>query len=296
MQRVTLIDGGMGQELVRRSGKDPSPLWSAQVMLDTPEIVEQLHLDFIQAGASVITLNTYSATPERLAAHGRGDLFDSVQKAACDVARGAIARSGNEQVQIAGCLPPLVASYHPELTPPKEIAIETYARISQAQNDAADFFICETMASVAEAEYALAGASSCGKPVWVALTLDDKDASCLRSGEPWQKAVDQVQKQGAAAVLLNCSRPETISAVWTEFVAACQVPCGAYANGFTSVTELNPGGTVDSLETRNDLGPEAYANFAMEWVTQGATLIGGCCEVGPAHIAYLAGKLSETAC
>lgn len=292
MQTVTVLDGGMGQELVRRSGKDPSPLWSAQVMLEAPEIVEQLHIDFIKAGASVITLNTYSATPERLEAHSSADLFDPIQKAAGDVAKSAIAKAGVADVKIAGCLPPLVASYHPELTPEKEIAVETYKRIAHAQDACVDFFMCETMASVAETEYALEAASTFGKPVWTALTLDDKNPNCLRGGEPWQDAVRRAQELGAAAVLLNCSRPETISQVWAEFSELCKVPFGAYANGFTSVTDLKPGGTVDSLETRNDLGPEAYAAFAEEWVGKGATLIGGCCEVGPAHIALLAEKFS----
>lgn len=294
MQSVTLLDGGMGQELVRRSGKDPSPLWSAQVMLDTPEIVEQLHVDFIKAGASVITLNAYSATPERLEAHSQVELFEPLQQAACKVAKSAIEKAGVPGVQIAGCLPPLVASYHPELTPDKQIAIDTYTKIAEVQNDTVDFFMCETMASVAEAEYALQGASVFGKPVWLALTLDDKNPNCLRGGEPWQEAVLRVQERGAAAVLLNCSRPETIDEVWTDFSKACEVPFGAYANGFTSVTDLKPGGTVDSLETRNDLGPDAYAAFVMRWVGKGATLIGGCCEVGPAHIACLAGKLQSS--
>jgi len=64
---VTLLDGGMGQELLKRSGAEPTPMWSAQVMKDNPEIVRDLHVDFINAGAQVITINAYSATPERLA-------------------------------------------------------------------------------------------------------------------------------------------------------------------------------------------------------------------------------------
>ncbi len=292
MQTVTLLDGGMGQELVRRSGKEPSPLWSAQVMLETPELVEQLHIDFIQAGAAVITVNAYSATEQRLVKQNQSDLFDALQTAACRVANSARAAAGVANVQIAGCLPPLVASYRADLTPSREEAIAAYQRIVEAQSDSVDFFMCETMASVAEAEYALTAASKSGKPVWVALTLDDGQPAALRSGEPWQDAADRVQEQGAAAILLNCSRPETIDEIWSDFALSCDVPIGAYANGFTSIADLQPGGTVSSLEARHDLGPEAYARFAMEWVKQGATLIGGCCEVGPDHIAQLARELA----
>jgi len=293
MKAITLLDGGMGQELVRRSGKNPSPLWSAQVMLDKPEIVEQLHLDFIRAGSTVITVNTYSATPERLAQHDQSDNFEPLQAVAGAVALSARDKSGIEGVRIAGCLPPLVASYHPELAPPKEVSLDHYRRIVAAQNPYADLFMCETMASTSEAVYAATAALESAKPVWVALTLDDENPACLRSGEPWQDAVTAVQKLGVDALLLNCSRPETISEVWEEFAANCDVPVGAYANGFSAVTALKPGGTVDSLETRQDLGPESYARFAMEWVGKGATLMGGCCEVGPEHIAYLHKELSE---
>lgn len=293
MKSVTLLDGGMGQELVKRSGKNPSPLWSAQVMLDMPEIVEKLHIDFIQSGSTVITLNAYSATPERLAQHDQAEHFEALQLAACEVALSAREKAGVEGVRISGCLPPLVASYHPELAPSKEESLANYRRIVAAQAPHVDFFMCETMASESEAVYAATAALESGKPVWVALTLDDMHAAHLRSGEPWQAAVTAIQTLGVNAILLNCSRPETIGEVWEDFAAACDVPVGAYANGFTAVTALKPGGTVDSLEARHDLGPEAYAKFAMDWVDKGATLIGGCCEVVPAHIAQLQKELSE---
>ena len=67
MSNVVLLDGGMGQELIRRSSNPPSPLWSAKVLMDEPEIVEAVHRDYVASGAKVLTLNTYSATPERLA-------------------------------------------------------------------------------------------------------------------------------------------------------------------------------------------------------------------------------------
>jgi S-methylmethionine-dependent homocysteine/selenocysteine methylase len=67
------------------------------------------------------------------------------------------------------------------------------------------------------------------------------------------------------------------------------IPVGAYANGFTGIhTDFSSvGATVDMLKARTDLGPETYADFAAQWIADGATLIGGCCEVGPAHIAEL---------
>jgi homocysteine S-methyltransferase len=69
---------------------------------------------------------------------------------------------------------------------------------------------------------------------------------------------------------------------------------GAYANGFSGISaDYVPGSTVKALKGRTDLGPEAYADFALGWVAEGATIVGGCCEVGPAHIAELARRLVE---
>jgi homocysteine S-methyltransferase len=71
---------------------------------------------------------------------------------------------------------------------------------------------------------------------------------------------------------------------------------GAYANGFTRISEafLQPDATVSSLEKRSDLDPEAYAEFAEDWIRTGACIVGGCCEVGPEHIRLLARRFKKT--
>ena len=83
--------------------------------------------------------------------------------------------------------------------------------------------------------------------------------------------------------------PSALAAAMAAF-AKGDLPCGAYANGFTQITKdfLKSKPTVDALSARRDLGPDAYAHFALGWIEQGATIVGGCCEVGPAHIARLA--------
>ena len=86
MKRIVLTDGGMGQELLRRSGAAPTPLWSARVLIDEPDLVRDLHVDFIEAGARVITINTYAATQERLEREGIGDLFPKLQRRGIDLA------------------------------------------------------------------------------------------------------------------------------------------------------------------------------------------------------------------
>lgn len=290
-KQVTLIDGGMGQELLKRSGAKPTPLWSAQILLDQPDIVRELHVDFIKAGARVITLNAYSVTPERIERDGNSSDFERLQKRAVDVAAAARDQVGQSDVRIAGCLPPLVASYRPDEAPEYQIMLDTYRRIVDQQKNHVDLFMCETMSSVLEAEAALTAARESGLPIWVALSVADDDSGLLRNGQPLADAIARMDELGASAKLLNCSKPEAISASW-KTLASGQGPIGAYANGFTSISALKPGGTVDTLLARHDLGPENYANFAMQWIEQGADIVGGCCEVGPEHIAAIAQRLS----
>ncbi|MFO8046513.1 MAG: homocysteine S-methyltransferase family protein [Halomonas sp.] len=290
--RIVLLDGGMGQELARRSRRPVSPLWSAQVMLDEPHLVTAVHREFIEAGARVITLNSYSATPQRLARDGDPDLFEPLHAAALSAARQAREQSGRE-VRIAGCLPPLVASYHPDSVPDDATCLRDYRRIVAVQAAGVDLFLCETMSLAREARAATVAAVESRLPVWVAFTVDDEDGTRLRSGEALLHAAREVVAAGAERVLVNCSVPEMVTAAMGE-LASLGVPFGGYANGFTSVAPLHPGGTVDTLTSRMDLGPDAYAEHALKWVEQGATLVGGCCEVGPAHIAALAERLTAS--
>ena len=285
MQQVTLLDGGMGQELLLRSNKPATPLFSAQAMLDDPEMVIQLHCDFISAGADLICINSYAATPERLARDADISLFAKIQKAA--VRAALIARDNSQKpVRIAGCLPPLVASYHTELIPPENQARASYELIIQQQAHSVDLFIAETMSSVAEARYVCDAVANTDKPVWVSFTVDDRDGTCLRSGEALMAGVEAAVTGGAEVVLVNCSTPEAVGQSMA-LLSKQDLLFGGMANGYVAAAELKPGDTVDTLTTRDDLGPNEYAEHAMSWVEQGASMIGGCCGVGPAHIAEL---------
>ncbi|TVQ52830.1 MAG: homocysteine S-methyltransferase [Rhodobacteraceae bacterium] len=294
MTPVVLLDGGMGQELLARTGAKPTPLWSAQVMLDHPQAVEDLHLDYIRAGARVITLNAYSTEPSRLEKFGDPARFSEMQRLACDLALRARDRAGAEGagVRIAGCLPPLEWSYRPDIARATDEARPVYARIVAEQAPHVDLFLCETMAAASEAVGAAEAAAETGKPVWVAYTLATTPAGRLRSGETIEAAAAPVPQ--AQAILANCSAPEVIGAGMAALRATGK-PFGGYANGFATVEEeYDVGGTVDVLSARTDLGPAAYADHAMRWVAEGATLVGGCCETGPAHIAAIARALSQT--
>ena len=113
-QQVILLDGGMGQELVKRGAAEDSPIWGAQVLIDSPDLVRELHVEYIKAGAKVITLNSYSLTPERLVRANAVDKLSELQSRAFELAALARDEAGVADVKIAASLPPLVGSYHPE--------------------------------------------------------------------------------------------------------------------------------------------------------------------------------------
>ena len=259
--------------------------------MDRPELVTALHADFVAAGARVITINAYSATPERLARDGLGDMFAPLQARAVDAAKAARDASDRD-VAIAGCLPPLYGSYQPRLRTSFDETLAIYRRIVAEQADEVDLILCETMASAEEGRAAALAATECGKPVWVSWTLSDDDPPKLRGGDTIDEASAALSDLLVSARLVNCSRPETIDRAMPELVALGG-PVGAYANGFSAVGPLKIGGTVKVLDARADLGPEAYADYALGWVEQGAAIVGGCCEVGPAHIAAIARRLEE---
>jgi S-methylmethionine-dependent homocysteine/selenocysteine methylase len=212
-------------------------------------------------------------------------VFAKIQKAA--VRAALIARDNSQKpVRIAGCLPPLVASYHTELIPPENQARASYELIIQQQTHSVDLFIAETMSSVAEARYVCDAVANTDKPVWVSFTVDDRDGTCLRSGEALMAGVEGAVIRGAEVVLVNCSTPEAVGQSMA-ILSKQDLLFGGMANGYVAAAELKAGDTVDTLATRDDLDPNGYAEHAMSWVEQGATMIGGCCGVGPAHIAEL---------
>ncbi|MCG6903096.1 MAG: homocysteine S-methyltransferase family protein [Rhodobacter sp.] len=286
MSEITILDGGMGQELVRRHGAAPTPLWSTQVMIDRPELVRDLHRDFFAAGAAIATTNTYAVLRDRLTGVGLEDRFEDLMSTALDMAEAA--RAGFPGRLIAGAIGPLRASYRPDICPPASQAAQEYAPVVAALKSRADLLIIETMSSLDQADGALRAAVGQGVPVWLGVTVSDEDGSLLRSGEPLGDLAPLIERHAPDAVLLNCSRPESIS-VGLPLISGFGLPFGAYANGFTQISDgfKTDRPTVDALEHRKDLGPAEYADFAETWAGMGATLIGGCCEVGPDHIAEL---------
>lgn len=291
MDDMTLLDGGLGQELLRRSGDVPTHMWSTRLMIDNPGLVRRIHADYFAAGAQIATANTYALHRDRLEGTEFEDSFEALYDAALQAAEGA--RAGHGSGRIAGALGPLNGSYRPDAHPDLATAVPRYTECAALMAGRVDLVICETVASLTHARAALRGARAANVPVWLAVTVDDADGTRLRSGEAVSAIVPIALAEGAEAVLANCSVPESMPAA-LRALAPAGLPMGAYANAFTRISDAfrRDKAAVDTLQAREDLGPETYADHVMAWVAQGARIVGGCCETGPDHIAAIAHRLA----
>ena len=290
---IILLDGSIGQEILKKSGDQATPLWSTKVMMEKPGIVDDVHESYFKSGATVATTNTYPVHYDRLKRVGlekeRFKLWDIAVDSAIN------ARNKHGHGKVAASIGPLIASYRPDICPPAKEAKKIYDEIIAYLEIKTDLILIETMCSIDQAEGALLASKKIKKPVWIAFSVDDFDGSKLRSGEEVEKIDLIIKKFNPDAVLINCSRPEVVASA-LKIISAFDVKYGAYANGFTKITSgfLKDAPTVDALEERKDLNPESYSKFVMEWVNLGATIVGGCCEVGPAHIKLIAQKLNKS--
>ena len=298
--RVTILDGGMGRELERRGAPFKQPEWSALALMEAPEIVKEVHKDFIRNGAGVISTNSYALVPF----HIGEELFQNEGRALADSA-GQIACEAVEETQsntrIAGSIPPLFGSYRADLYQPERVS-EIAAPLIEGLSPYVDLWLCETQSLLAEAisvKLLIDSLDDEKKPVWISFTLEDAEVTkepLLRSGEPVVDAVEAMSGLNVEAILFNCCQPEVIGdaiQVTRDKLASLsnlEIEIGAYANAF-SPQPKNATANEGLDEMRADLTPSAYLSWAQQWRRKGASLIGGCCGIGPDHIALLTEKL-----
>ena len=279
-----LLDGGMGQEL-RARGLNPDANNAGRALLDAPQAVQGVHEEFIHAGAEIITTWNYSVTRQRLGNANQDGTIEEMTEMAVKIADDARKTTGKSNVRIAGCLPPLRASYEPNDQEFMSM-IEEYSEIADHLSSGVDLFLCETMSSAREAAAAAEAASKFGKPVWVSWTLQDEANGLLRSGETIEEALAAIDQISVEAVLFNCCDITAIEHAMSLLRGKTTRLIGAYANAFTPIAQdwKRDGNKLRDLK---DLTPEEYAEQALSWCKNGAEIIGGCCNIGPAHISQM---------
>ena len=283
----TLLDGGMGQEIVNRGGKGGYGEWAVAAVYEDADLVRQIHCDYIRAGADVITTNTYGTTRIRLRHAGIESRFEELARAAGELAVAARDECGRPDVKIAVSLPPLEASYADEFALSFEETSAQFGELMDLLAPYVDIYLGETLSTSFEARAFLQAAAARDKTAWLALTLDDHGSTNLRGGESLEAVIGDLGETAPDALLINCTTPDSISRAM-PLLRARGIPYGAYANGFVEIPDdWEEEGGVVQLSSRADLPPEVYAGHAAGWIEAGASIVGGCCEIGPAHIARL---------
>ena len=293
---ITILDGGMGRELHRIGAPFRQPEWSALALIEAPERVAEVHEGFAASGAQILTTNSYAVVPFHI-----GEArFTAMGNALADRA-GAVARvvADRHGIKVAGSLPPTLGSYQPDLFDP--VAGRAILKVLiEGLSPHIDFWLAETLSLLAEAQLVVDILAGDSRPLWLSFTLDDAldeaGHAVLRSGEAVAMAAELAQSSRAAALLFNCSYPEVMEAGVSEAVVALDgsdIRIGVYANGFGPPPE---GYSANEAvrDIRADLGPVNYLEWARRWVAAGASMVGGCCGIGPDHIGTLAQGLSES--
>ncbi|MEQ1497914.1 MAG: homocysteine S-methyltransferase family protein [Novosphingobium sp.] len=294
---ITILDGGMGRELQRSGAPFRQPEWSALALIEAPDTVAEVHRAYARAGAQIITTNSYALVPfhlgqERFTSEGR-------RLAALAGEMALQAKADFPGTQIAGSLPPVCGSYRPDLVD-EAAAAPILAELVAGLSPYADLWLAETLSSLTEARLVARQLAGDPRPLWLSFTLADglgerAEPGNLRSGESIEAAVAVANDLGAAALLFNCSQPEVMEqALHRASLAASHLNAafelGVYANAFPPQAE--DAAANDGLSPlRSDLDPPGYLGWAQNWVDAGARIIGGCCGIGPEHIAVLAERL-----
>ena len=291
-KKIRILDGGMGQELLNRGLKPRGTLWSAEALIkeEYHQLIIDTHLDFINSGAEVIVTNTFTARKGRLIQNNCLEYYETINKKAVELALRARDIS-KKNVLIAGGLPNQKQTYSAYLGEDlQEIKIRFNEQASFLKSEI-DFFYLDVMGSGIECEIALESIDKFNLPVLVGVHV--KDNGKLPSGENITQIVNNFQNEKWLGILTACVSPLAYELVKDE-LKKINLPYGFKLNAFDKipdnyvVTSANSWGIAGNpnkiLGINKDLNEERFYNYVKNFMDQGATILGGCCEIKPSHI------------
>lgn len=280
-----LLDGPTGTEMHRRGVDTTLPLWSAQALIDAQDTLAAIHRDYVEAGADVLTANTFRTNGRTLRRAGMLDAMDELVAIAVSLARDA-AEAVDRGVVVAGSLAPLEDCYRPDLTPDERHLAQEHTDHAKSQAAAGvDLLLVETHPTVREAALATAAARKTGLPVWTSVCCGADGR--LLSGEHWPELVAALRPAPPDVLLVNCTGLPGTAAAMPRLRGAWDGPWGAYANVGTS----DP---VVGWEAGRDVAVGEYADAAAGWLRGGASVVGSCCGTGPEHTRALSALVGKT--
>jgi homocysteine S-methyltransferase len=299
-QGFVVLDGALATELERHGADLDDPLWSARCLIESPELISRVHMDYMQAGADVLTSATYQASLQGFQARGFGvDQATALLRQGVELALAARDDFWSEKENRAGRLKPLVAAsmgpfgaclhdgseYHGNYSASwAEVEAFHRSRLDVLANCGADLLAFETIPSLPEAELLLQLlADYPGKHAW--LSFSCRDEAHVSHGELFRDCAEIAgQHEQVAAVGINCTAPRYVTTLLNS-VNDLQCPLLVYPNsGETWVANENCwiGEGIGRLD-------------AADWFRAGARLIGGCCRTGPEDIAGIRAVLASMA-
>ena len=290
--KTRILDGGMGQELLNRGLIPRGTLWSAEALIkeEYHQMIIDTHLDFIHSGAEVIVTNTFTSRKGRLIQNNCLEYFEIINKKAVELALRARDIS-KKNVLIAGGLPNQKQTYSANLGDDlQEIKLRFNEQAFFLKDDI-DFFYLDVMGSGTECGIALESIDKYNLPVLVGVHI--KDDGKLPSGENITQIVQEFQNNKWLGILTACVSPMAYELVKDE-LKTLNLPYGFKLNAFDKIPENYVVTSADSwgkegnpnkiLGINKDLNEENFYNVVKNYMNEGATILGGCCEIKPSHI------------
>ncbi len=280
-----ILDGATGTELNRRGVDTGLPLWSANALMNDHDtkILQQIHEDYLRAGADIITTNTFRTHHRALAPSGNARRALELTRRAVDTAQAALAAVPSERMRfVAGSISTLEDCYRPDLVPSDDsLRAEHSERIHHLIECGVDLILIETINTIREAFIMAKLATITGTPVVVSFVCGTDGK--LLSGETLTAAARELLPFGISAIGVNCGPTPLLRDPLEELRTACGKDFPLIAYGNIGYADEKVGWINTDAEN-----PAAYCTHAAHW---DAKIIGGCCGTTPEHIAALKSTL-----
>jgi homocysteine S-methyltransferase len=296
-----ILDGGIGTELERLGAPMDHEAWCAVALETHPQLVRDVHRSYIEAGADIITVNTYAATRHALTNGGMEKNFTSWNKLAVQLARETLDASAvDRNILIAGSVSNF-GHFNDQYTD-KQLAPNFRDQAEILIENGVDFIILESLgAKTSTIVTALNAISEFDVPIWVAVSCaEDHDSGQLFLGieesridshrplahQELGEAIDTIMDTAGSALLVMHSTVDTTLPALQLMQSHYDGLRGAYPNaGYWLRPEW---AFVDQIS------PQNYLDRARKWLDTGARIVGGCCGIGPDHIAALSKGLRHS--
>lgn len=284
---VVILDGATGTELERRGVPMDTVVWDAAALLTHPDMVREVHEDYIRAGADVIITNTFATARHMLEPAGMGGRCCELNIRAVTLSKEAQENAAEGPVFIAGSISTMSAHDDHSYEPPAERARANYREQAEILAESGvDVIALEMMRDLEQTTYAIEAAVATGLPVWVGFsckTTDEGTVVLWDCEHTLVEALEQIPPLGASLVSIMHTLTEDTPSALQEVNAHWSGPLGAYPHSGKFI--------MPNWQFIDMISPEDFVEEAQQWLDRSAQLIGGCCGIGPEHIRLLKERL-----